>query len=43
MASAELGITSAAAQNTMMIIFVVIVPLVVFAVGIALWIRRRNR
>lgn len=39
----ELGVTDAATANAMNIIFIVAIPVVVLAVGIVIWIRRRNK
>lgn len=39
----ELGVTDAETANTMMIIFVFVIPIAILAVGIVVWIRRRNK
>lgn len=43
MNATELGVTDVATQDTMFWIFVIVLPVAIFAVGIVLWIRRRNR
>ncbi len=39
----ELGITDVATQNTMMVIFVIIIPIAILVAGLAVWLRRRNK
>lgn len=39
----ELGATSVAINNIIMIIFVIIVPLAIIVIGIVVWLRRRNK
>ena len=43
LSDAELGITDAATANTMMIVFVFVIPIAVFVPGIIVWVRRRNK
>lgn len=39
----ELGITDVATQNTMLVMFVIIIPIVILVIGLIVWIRRRNK
>ena len=39
----ELGITDVATQNTMLVVFVIVIPIAILVAGFVLWLRRRNR
>lgn len=39
----ELGITDVATQNTMLIVFVIVIPIAILVAGFVFWLRRRNR
>lgn len=39
----ELGITDVATQNTMLVVFVIVVPIAILVAGFVFWLRRRNR
>ena len=39
----ELGITDVATQNTMLVVFVIIIPIAILVAGFVFWLRRRNR
>lgn len=39
----ELGITDVATQNTMLVIFVIVIPIAILVAGFVFWLRRRNR
>ena len=41
--SNELGVTDVTTQSAMIAVFVVILPAVILATGLVLWLRRRNR
>jgi hypothetical protein len=41
--SGELGVTDVATSNVVMVIFVIVLPIAVIALGLVLWIRRRNK
>ena len=43
MDSTELGVTDVATRNIVMVIFVIVIPIAVIAIGLVLWIRRRNK
>lgn len=39
----ELGITDVATQNTMLVVFVIVIPIAILVAGFVFWLRRRNR
>ncbi len=39
----ELGITDVATQNTMLVVFVIVIPIAILVAGFIFWLRRRNR
>ena len=39
----ELGITDVATQNTMIVVFVIVIPIAILVAGFVFWLRRRNR
>lgn len=39
----ELGITDVATQNTMLVLFVIVIPIAILVTGFVLWLRRRNK
>ncbi len=39
----ELGITDVATQNTMLVMFVIVIPVVILIIGLVVWLRRRNK
>lgn len=39
----ELGITDVATQNTMLVVFVIVIPIAILIAGFVFWLRRRNR
>ena len=39
----ELGITDVATQITMLVVFVIIIPIAILVAGFVFWLRRRNR
>ena len=39
----ELGITDVATQNTMLVVFVIVIPVAILVAGFVFWLRRRNR
>ena len=41
--SAELGVTAVSTQNTMIAVFVFILPSAILVTGLVLWLRRRNK
>lgn len=43
LSDSELGVTDAGTANAMMIIFVFVIPIAILALGIVVWIRRRNK
>ena len=39
----ELGITDVATQNTILVVFVIVIPIAILVAGFVFWLRRRNR
>lgn len=39
----ELGITDVVTQNTMLVVFVIVIPIAILVAGFVFWLRRRNR